>query len=87
MPRSNLALPGVCTFATLAVALLAMAAPAQAATEAEKAACTPDVWRLCASEVPNVGKIVACLNRNHGKLSSACRMVMEGGPRNKTAGR
>ena len=68
-------------------AVLVLATSAHAATAEEKAACTPDVWRLCSSEVPNVSRIVACLNRNHGKLSSACKVVMDGGSSRKTAGR
>ena len=68
-------------------AVLALATSADAATAEEKAACTPDVWRLCSSEVPNVSRIVACLNRNHGKLSAACKVVMDGGSSRKTAGR
>jgi hypothetical protein len=64
----------------LAVAMLSASGPAAAApgTAQERAACTPDVWRLCSSEVPNVSKIVACLNRNSAKLSPACRKVMGG---------
>lgn len=41
----------------------------------ERAACTPDVFRLCSSEIPNVDRIVACMKRERSKLSSACRAV------------
>jgi hypothetical protein len=40
-------------------------------------ACTPDVWRLCGSQVPDVDRIVACLRRNIPQLSGACRAVFE----------
>jgi hypothetical protein len=38
-------------------------------------ACTPDVYRLCAGEIPNVRAITACLRRNRASLSEACRTV------------
>ncbi|GJE01325.1 hypothetical protein [Methylobacterium isbiliense] len=61
----------------LAVTLL-MAGPAYAqGTDAQRAACTPDVWRLCASHIPNVGAITACLRREKPNLSAGCRTVME----------
>lgn len=42
-----------------------------------RTACEPDVWRLCASNIPNVGAITACLKTQRANLSPACRMVME----------
>ena len=44
-------------------------------TSEQRAACTPDVFRLCASEIPNVTKIVACLKREKPKLSPGCKAV------------
>ena len=43
----------------------------------QQMACTPDVWRLCGSEVPDVGRIVACLRQNTPQLSNGCRAVFE----------
>ena len=40
-------------------------------------ACTPDVYRLCAGDIPNVRAITACLMRQKGNLSAACRAAME----------
>ena len=40
-------------------------------------ACTPDVWRLCSDQVPDVGRIVACLRQNTPQLSNNCRAVFE----------
>lgn len=48
-------------------------------TKQEREACTPDVFRLCASQIPDVDSIVACLNRKKSQLSPACRVVMNGG--------
>src|SRR4029079_15812191 len=46
-------------------------------TMGQQMACTPDVWRLCSAEVPDVDRIVACLRRNTSQLSSGCRAVFE----------
>jgi hypothetical protein len=43
----------------------------------ERAACTPDVFRLCSSEIPNVSKIIACMQAKKTSLSPACRAVMD----------
>jgi hypothetical protein len=74
----------VATRANLALAVSLMLAQAAAgsaradiATPAEKKACTPDVYRLCAGEIPNVRAITACLQRQKANLSEACRAVFE----------
>lgn len=43
----------------------------------QQQACTPDVWRLCGSQIPDVTRIVACLQRNMPSLSEGCRAVFE----------
>jgi hypothetical protein len=53
------------------------AARADLATAEQKRACTPDVYRLCAGEIPNVKAIVACLRRQKGNLSEGCRAVFD----------
>lgn len=64
-----------------AVAVIAIAAPVVAqGTDQEREACTPDVFRLCSSEIPNVDRIVQCLNRERPRLSPGCRAVMTGDP-------
>ncbi len=50
---------------------------ADLATPEQKKACTPDVYRLCAGEIPNVRAITACLRRQKANLSDACRAVFE----------
>jgi hypothetical protein len=52
-------------------------AHAELATPEQKKACTPDVYRLCAGEIPNVKAITACLRRQKANLSEACRAVFE----------
>jgi hypothetical protein len=70
------------TAAAVALALVAGVlgagtARADLATAAQKRACTPDVYRLCAGEIPNVKAIVACLRRQKGSLSEGCRAVFD----------
>jgi hypothetical protein len=63
------------------VALLLMGSPALAqdyrGTEQQRVACTPDVFRLCSWEIPNVDRIIICLRRERSQLSPACRQVFE----------
>jgi hypothetical protein len=61
---------------TMSVPALAQGAASSAASEAEKQACEPDVYRLCNDYVPDVDRIVACLNANKRALAPACRAVM-----------
>lgn len=46
-------------------------------TFAQRMACTPDVFRLCGSDIPDVGRIVACLRQNQTQLGARCRAVFE----------
>src|SRR4051794_27219741 len=43
----------------------------------QQMACTPDVWRLCGEQIPDVSRIVACLRQNTPQLSNGCRAVFE----------
>jgi hypothetical protein len=61
----------------LFLTLFATAAQAQQGTPDQRRACTPDVYRLCAGEIPNVRAITACLRRNRSSLSEACRTVFD----------
>jgi hypothetical protein len=45
-------------------------------TAEQRAACTPDVFRLCSSEIPNIPRIVACLKQQRPNLSKPCQSVM-----------
>ena len=65
----------------LAIAGLGAVAPASSqeyrGTWEQQMACTPDVWRLCSDQVPDVNRIVACLRQNTPQLSNGCRAVFE----------
>ncbi|SFN66988.1 hypothetical protein SAMN05216330_101189 [Bradyrhizobium sp. Ghvi] len=43
----------------------------------QQMACTPDVWRLCSDQIPDVSRITACLRQNTPQLSTGCRAVFE----------
>jgi hypothetical protein len=53
----------------------------------QQMACTPDVWRLCGDKVPDVGRIVACLQQNTPQLSSGCRAVFDSSAEQQQASR
>ena len=62
----------------LVLALLATgSASAEPGTAEQRRACTPDVYRLCAGEIPHVRAITACLRRQRASLSEACRAVFQ----------
>jgi hypothetical protein len=46
-------------------------------TMEQQMACTPDVWRLCSDQIPDVTRITACLRQNTPQLSSGCRAVFQ----------
>jgi hypothetical protein len=46
-------------------------------TMEQQMACTPDVFRLCGAQMPDVNRIVACLRENTPQLSGPCRAVFE----------
>ena len=46
-------------------------------TPEQRKACAPDVYRLCAGEIPSAPKITACLRAKKASLSPACAAVFE----------
>ncbi len=67
----------VITALIIAGALTASRGPAHAF--GERVACTPDVFRLCSAEAPNVDHILACLKREKARLSQVCRAAIDPG--------
>ena len=57
--------------------LVSQAASAALATPEQRRACTPDVYRFCAGEIPNVRAITNRLRRQKASLSEPCRAVFE----------
>jgi hypothetical protein len=74
-----------------AIAGIAVIAPASSqeyrGTWEQQMACTPDVWRLCGEQIPDVSRIVACLRQNTPQLSRDCRAVFESSAEQQQANR
>ncbi|WGS20141.1 MULTISPECIES: hypothetical protein [unclassified Bradyrhizobium] len=62
----------------LAAALLP--ARGEAYTDEQQQACTPDAFRLCNSEIPDVDRITACMIRNRELLSPPCKVFFRSAP-------
>ena len=59
------------------LAVMTVTAPAFAeGTPEQRAACMGDAFRFCRDDIPNVGRIVACLRNNGSRLSEPCHQVM-----------
>jgi hypothetical protein len=65
----------VSSFAIAVAALQGTAHAQDRGTMEQQMACTPDVWRLCGAQIPDVDRIVACLRANTAQLSAPCRAV------------
>jgi hypothetical protein len=67
---------GLQLVACVAACWVACPATSQAFTEEDaRRLCTPDVLRLCSSEIPDVERITACMRRQRASLSEGCRSV------------
>jgi hypothetical protein len=62
--------------ASVAISLTSFAAYAEGTAE-QRNACMGDAFRLCASHIPNVEAITACMRTNKSKLSPACKLVFD----------
>jgi hypothetical protein len=75
----------------LVIAGIGAVAPASSqeyrGTWEQQMACTPDVWRLCSDQVPDVSRIVSCLRQNTPQLSHGCRAVFESSAEQQQANR
>jgi hypothetical protein len=45
-------------------------------TPQEQAACRPDTMKFCREFVPDTMQVLACLQRQRAKISSACQEVL-----------
>jgi hypothetical protein len=69
--------PRASTISLFLTLLATGSAFAQQGTPEQRRACTPDVYRLCAGEIPNARAITVCLRRQKASLSPACAAVFE----------
>ena len=49
----------------------------QAYTPEQEQACTPDAFRLCSSDIPDIERVTACMVRNRSQLSPGCRVYFK----------
>jgi hypothetical protein len=56
-------------------ALAALSTAAQAYTAEQEQMCTGDAMRLCASEIPDVDRVTACMVQKRAQLSDGCKAV------------
>jgi hypothetical protein len=49
----------------------------QAYTAEQQQMCTGDAMRLCASEIPDVERITACMVQKRAQLSDGCKAVFQ----------
>ena len=61
--------------AVVGVALAASATDGFAYTAEQRAACTPDAFRLCSNEIPSIEGVTACMRKKQSQLSPSCRVV------------
>jgi phosphopantetheinyl transferase len=67
-----------CRLAITAAFMLGMLTTvSQAYTLEQQEMCSGDAMRLCASEIPNVERITACMEERRDSLSERCRAVFE----------
>jgi hypothetical protein len=60
-----------------ALTLVSCDAFAQDFTAEQRAACKGDYETFCKGTMPGGGRVLACLRKNEGKLSAACKKMVE----------
>ena len=71
---------GTFAVALAALSLAALPRAAHAYTPEEQAACQPDAFRLCGSEIPNIERVKACMVARRAELSPECKRFFRAGP-------
>jgi hypothetical protein len=66
-----------CTWVVATALMFAMPTASQAYTLEQEQMCSGDAMRLCLSEIPDVERITACMERQRESLSEGCRAVFE----------
>ncbi|WP_246801286.1 hypothetical protein [Bradyrhizobium genosp. L] len=66
---------------SLAAGIALLPGTSQAYTADQQQACTPDAFRLCNSDIPDVDRVTACMIRNKALLSPQCRAFFGPEPR------
>ena len=75
MSLKQLCVAGVCAALTTATLGCGVALAGDRGSMEDQLACTPDVYRLCSSLIPDEDAITACLRQKVNSLSPACHKV------------
>ena len=62
---------------TFAISVFSMSTASHAYTAEEERLCMSDAFKFCSSEIPNIDKITACMQKNKAQLSPGCKSVMK----------
>ncbi len=73
---------GTLAWGVALAALIVAALPTvgHAYTPEEQAACQPDAFRLCGSEIPNIDRVKACMLARRAQLSPECKRYFRPDP-------
>ena len=66
--------------ALAALGLAALPGVGHAYTPEEQAACQPDAFRLCGSEIPDIERVKACMVARRAELSPECKRFFRPDP-------
>src|SRR5262249_59087449 len=66
--------------ALAAFSVAALPTAGHAYTPEEQAACQPDAFRLCGSEIPNIDRVTACMVAKRAQLSPECKRFFRADP-------
>jgi len=66
--------------ALAALSVAALPTAGHAYTPEEQAACQPDAFRLCGSEIPNIERVKACMVAKRAQLSPECKRFFRPDP-------
>jgi hypothetical protein len=75
MPLARLFVSAALLSTTVTPALSSQGTPEQ------RLACTPDVFMLCSTFIPNADEITICLKQKNADLSDVCRVALDAGPK------
>jgi hypothetical protein len=56
-----------------ALAISMWPAASRAYTDEQQQACSPDAFRLCSADIPDVDRVTVCMIRNKSQLTPGCR--------------
>lgn len=64
-------------FALATTAIALQTSPGLAFSSEAQQMCTGDAMRLCASEIPDIPRVRACMVQKKSEVSPGCRAVMD----------